>query len=616
MAAVGRQIRRLRRVPGARTELRASLRWRLAYPGWVRRYGTISAGDRTAMRATRLPPAGRPVFSVVMPVFDPPDRFLRKAIESVLSQVYPHWELCIADDASSSAAIRRTLDEYQRRDPRITVIRRPERGHISAATNDALALAAGTHVALLDHDDELSEDALHLVATELADHPDAIVAYTDEDKIDRRGRRHSPHFKPAWDPDLFRSQNYVSHLTVVRTDAVRAVGGFRAGFEGSQDYDLLLRVTEGVEPDRIRRVPFVCYHWRELDRSTASDPAAKPYKEEAARNALTEHLRRLGRPGNVEPAWEGSHWHRVRYDITGTPPPVTVIVPTRDGEGLERCIRGVLSRTDYPDLRVCVVDNGSRLTGTLALLDDLQADERVGVIRDPRPFNYSELNNRAASETRGEHLVLLNDDTEVIDGAWLRELVSQAQQPGVGAVGARLLYPDGRVQHAGVVLGLGGSAGHLYLGYPRDSLGHDGQLRLVRRVSAATAACLLVPRRVFEQVGGFDAARFGTGFSDVDLCLRIGEAGHHVVWTPYAELYHHESRTRAAGESDPARTLRWSRERQALRDRWGPLLHEDPAFSPNLSLGSLSPRLSSPPRAGRPWRPPAGEGFRGAAPSR
>jgi GT2 family glycosyltransferase len=548
-----------------------------------------------------------------MPVFDPPVRFLRKAIESVRAQRYPHWELCIADDASTSHGVRRLLAAYETSDPRITVVRRAERGHISAAANDAIAVATGTHLAFVDHDDELAADALDLVTAEVARHPDAVLVYTDEDKLDRRGRRHSPHFKPDWDPDLMLGHNFVNHLTVLRTDVVRAAGGLRRGFEGSQDYDLLLRVTERTGPSQIRHLPFVCYHWRQHPASAAGDPAAKPYKDEAARRALAEHLQRLGRTGDVEPAWAGSHWHRVRHRTVGQPS-VTVIVPTRDGAGLDRCLGSLLSRTEFDDMEVCVVDNGSRRAETHDLLDGLRAAGRIRVIEDPRPFNYSALNNRAVAETDGDLVVLLNDDTEVIEGGWLGELVSQGQQPGVGAVGAKLLYPDARVQHAGIVVGLGGSAGHLYLGYPGDSLGHDGQLRLVRRVTAATAACLLVPRTAYLEVGGLDESTFAVGFSDVDFCLRLRAAGYHVVWSPYAELYHHESLTRGSGESGPARELRWAQERHALRARWGADLL-DPAFSPNLSLDHLYPRLSRQPRVGRLPAPGPGRSGGGEPPS-
>jgi O-antigen biosynthesis protein len=570
------------------------------YAEWRRRYASLSPADRDAIgtRIALLP--RKPLFSVVMPVHDTPEEWLRAAIDSVRAQLYPSWELCIADDASRVPHVRSVLEELAAADSRIRVRYREVNGHISAATNSALELARGEYVAFLDHDDVLAPEALYLAAEELNEHPATELLYTDEDKIDAQGGHSDPHFKPEFDPDLLLSQNYFSHLGVYRTDLVRSVGGLREGFEGSQDYDLCLRCVARVSPERIRHVPFVSYHWRAHPRSTAAGTEAKTYAHGAGEAAIRSFLEGRAAGADVGPG-RFDTTYRVRYPLPRPKPLVTVVVPTRDGPFLRRCLDSLLGRTAYDACEVLVIDNGSRDPRTLEDLRRFEAQRSIRVIREDAPFNYSTLNNLAAHSARGEILLLLNDDVEPQENGWLEEMVSHAVRPGIGAVGARLLYPDGTVQHAGIVLGLYGIAGHLHRRLPGRARGYFSRAHLVREVSAVTAACLAVRKAIFDEVGGFDEQNLAVSFNDVDFCLRLREKGYRNVWTPYAELVHHEGATRTPDET-PANRARWAAEAAYMRNRWGAALESDPFYSGNLSLTSEQADLAWPPRVTKPWR--------------
>ncbi len=593
---------------------------RAGYRAWVKKYGTLTAADRQAIATDIARMDQPPLISIVMPVRDTPERWLRRAIGSVQAQLYPHWQLCIADDGSTGPAgdvVAHILDEATASDGRIKAVRRPAPGGIVAASNSALELASGQWTAFVDHDDEIAEHALYLVAREIIAHPDAVLVYTDEDHVDEGGERYAPYFKCDWNPDLARSQNYVNHLACYRTDAVRAAGGLRSGLDGSQDHDLVLRVTEGVTPGAIRHVPFVCYHWRAVPGSAALHAAGKPYAQAAGRRAVADHLQRSGRAGTVEPAWPGSTFHRVRYELPALRPRVTAVVCTRDGRWLARCLRSVLETTDYEALDVLVVDNGSTLDATRSLLDDLAAQGRIRVLRDPRPFNYSALNNTAVAETDAELVLLLNDDTEALSPDWLAEMVGQVLQPGVGAVGALLRYPDDRIQHAGVVMGVTGVAAHVHRLLPPGSRGYFGRAALVQGFSAVTGACMLVRRAVFDAVGGLDEDELAVAFNDLDLCARIVAAGWRIVWTPYAQLRHYESLSRGPDDKDADGVVRFQAEATVMRRRWAALLAGDPAYNPNLSVVTTDFALAWPPRVVPPWRPevagPAGSPAAGLA---
>jgi GT2 family glycosyltransferase len=572
------------------------------YQEWVRRHDTLAPSDRAAI-AARVNLMPDRLISVVMPVHNTREAWLREAIESVRRQLYPHWELCIADDASTEPHVASVLAEAAKADARIRVVRRDQAGHVSAATNSALALAHGEFVAFMDHDDVLAEHALYEVAEELLAHPQADLIYSDEDQLDPAGLRTRPHFKSDWDPDLALSENIVCHLCVCRRELVERLGGLREGFEGSQDHDLVLRIADATAPDRIRHIPAILYHWRDhgssLSKSRTDACAA------AARRAIADHLQRQGVEGaEVRPFALVPSWTEVVRPCPRPEPLVSVIIPTRDrADLLSQCMDGLLARTDYPALEAIIVDNGSTDPKTLALLTRLAEDGRVRVVRDKGPFNFSALINRGASAARGDVLLLLNNDIDPIDPDWLREMVSHAMRPDVGAVGARLLYPDNSIQHAGVVLGIGlppGVAGHFQLGASSDALGYFGRLQLARTVSAVTGACLAVRRTLFEEVGGLDATRLKVAFNDVDFCLRLRERGYRNVWTPRAQLYHHESASRGSDDKPETRN-RFDREANAMRERWGELLYADPYYNLNLSLVDGNYRLGVP-RRPAPWR--------------
>ncbi len=563
------------------------------YAEWIRRYDTLTDETRATLRARIDAFERKPLISVVMPAYNPKPEWLIETIESVRKQIYQNWELCIADDASTNPSIYPILEHYAKEDSRIKVVFREQNGHISEASNSALELATGEWVALLDHDDLLAEHALFWVADAINQHPDARLIYSDEDKIDEASRRFHPYFKCDWNPDLFYSHNLITHLGVYRKDLLNDIGGFRRGLEGAQDYDLALRCIERIKPNQIHHVPRVLYHWRMHAESTAQSADAKPYAMLAGERALNEHFQRKKINANAELI---GFAYRVRYALPEKPPLVSLIIPTRNGlELIKQCIESILAKTTYSNYEVLIVDNGSDDPATLEYFDTLKAETRVRVVRDDRPFNYSALNNAAVKLARGEVLGLLNNDLEVISPEWLSEMVSIALQPKLGAVGARLWYPNDTLQHGGVIHGLGGVAGHAHKHLPRGHFGYSMRAQLIQTLSAVTAACLVVKKNVFEEVGGLNEADLQVAFNDVDFCLRVREAGYRNVWTPYAELYHHESATRGY-EDTPEKQARFAKEVQYMKQRWGDLLLNDPAYSPNLTLDHEDFSLAWPPR--------------------
>jgi glycosyltransferase involved in cell wall biosynthesis len=569
-----------------------------SYRQWVRLYDTLSEEDCRATAADIASWSHPPLISVVVPVFNAPRRYLRAALDSVVSQLYPNWELCIADDASTARHITALLADYAARDVRIKIVSRPTNGGISAATNSALELATGEFIAFLDHDDVLPPQALYMVAREIVCDPDLDLIYSDEDKISRWGRRYDPYFKSDWNLDLFRAQNMISHLGVYRAALVREVGGLRPEFDGSQDYDLALRIIERTRPQRIRHIPHILYHWRAAPGSAARSAGEKPHSAEAARRAVAGHLRRLRIDADVA-FTPGSQFLQIAYPLD-CEPLVSIIIPTKDQRDLlSRCVSGILERTRYRNLQLLIVDNHSEEPATRAYLDDIAADPRVRVLRYDEPFNFSLLNNWAAKQADGEVLLFLNNDTEVIGAEWLQHMVANTCRPEVGGVGAKLIYPTGRVQHAGVILGMGGVGGHIHLGRQRDDPGYFSRAVLQQNLSAVTAACLAMRRSVFDEVGGFNGD-LRVAFNDVDLCLRIRERGYLIVWTPLAELYHHESATRGS-DLLSVRHREFLQEIEYMQLRWGWALHRDPYFNPNLSLRNVSVSLAFPPPIGKPW---------------
>ncbi len=551
------------------------------YASWIEEHEASSV-DGARLWAERLSALrARPLISVLVPTYETPSKLLRAMIESVQAQVYPHWELCIADDASKSPHVQEIIEAYMAEDPRIKAVFRPVNGHISEASNSALALAAGDWLALLDHDDLLTPNALLEVAAEIEAHPDAVFIYSDEDKLDAGGARYEPFFKPDFSPELLRAQNYLNHLSVHRTAAVRAVGGWRKGFEGSQDYDLNLRILERVDPARVRHIPKVLYHWRAVEGSTALAGEEKGYAFTAGLKALEEHVARLQWDAAVEPVGD-LPFYRVRHALPSPAPMVSLIIPTRDhADLLATCIDSVLRLTDYPSYEVLIVDNGSVEPQTAALFKRLTKDPRVRLVEQPGPFNYSRINNQAVKESRGEIVALLNNDIEVITPGWMTEMAAWASQPRIGCVGAKLYYPNDTVQHAGVTLGMGGVAGHPHKHRGREDPGYFGRIAISHDVSAVTGACLFVRREIWDALGGLDE-RLAVAFNDVDFCIRVRDAGYSNVFTPFAELYHHESISRGA-EDNPEKQARFQKEVQFMQERWSQRLTLDPFYSPNLS---------------------------------
>ncbi len=554
-----------------------------SYESWIARHDFDERHHtgplRQAVAAMTLPP----LISVVMPTYNTPAVLLREAIDSVISQIYPNWQLCIADDASTAPHVREILAEYAEADSRIKIVLRPENGHISAATNSAFAIAEGEWIALLDHDDILRPHALAEVALEIERNPDAELIYSDEDKMDVRGRRYDPYFKPDFSRELFRSQNYLNHLTVHRAANIRAVGGWRKGFEGSQDYDLNLRILERIDQRNIRHIPKVLYHWRAVEGSTAASGGEKNYAYDAGLRALGEHVQRMRLPAIAEPAPD-TPFYRMRFSVPQPAPLVSLIIPTRDKvELLQGCIESIRSKTTYSPYEIIVVDNGSVEPATLAYFETIAKFDNVRILSWDKPFNYSAINNFAVTQARGTIVGLINNDIVVISPDWLGEMVSWAAQEDVGCVGAKLYYPDDTIQHAGVLLGIGGVAGHSHKHFPRSHPGYFSRLKVLQNLSAVTAACLLVRKDVFEAVGGLDEENLKVAFNDVDLCLKIREAGYCNVWTPYAELYHLESVSRGT-EDSAEKTARFMGEVHFMQTRWAKSLETDPAYSVNLTL--------------------------------
>ena len=572
----------------------ARQRWQ--YPLWRWRYRRLTPALRRQMldRIRQWP--APPLISIVLPVYETPSVWLKAAIRSVQAQIYPHWELCIADDASPSPRIRRILEDFAYRDRRIKLRFRPCNGHIAAATNTALELVQGELCAFLDHDDELAPDALFRVVEDFVHHPHAMLWYSDEDKLNRWGGRCDPYFKCDWNPDLFLSHNLITHLAVYRTSLLRELTGMRDGFDGAQDYDLALRAVERIKAAQIRHIPRVLYHWRMGHGSTARRAQDKPYAFQAAQRAIHEHLERRGLSGQVEEAPLTGGMLRVHYALPAPAPAVTILIPTRNrADLLRRCVESVRRQTRYPNYELLIVDNRSDDPETLNYLAHLHATRQARVSAWPHPFNYAALHNEMIPEAAGEFVCLLNNDTEAIHPEWLEEMASHLARPETGAVGARLWYPNQSLQHGGVILGIGGCAGHAHKGLPRGRPGYLGRAAVIQNVSAVTGACMLLRKADFIAVGGMAADHLGIALNDVDLCLRLRERGLRIVWTPYAELYHHESASRG-DEHDPARAARFAAEREYFQNRWHAWLQADPAYSPNLTLSGENFAFAWPPR--------------------
>lgn len=515
-----------------------------------------------------------PLISVLLPIKNTSLERLQDSIESLQVQRYSNWQLCVAD-ASAKASIQTLLERLAAQDSRIQVTR-CEADDGAWVNNAALEMARGDYVALLHPADRLAPNTLYHVVDTLSRHPDAQLLYSDADRLDNQGQRYDPHFKPQWNPDLLLAQNYIAHLAVFGKQRLCKLGGFRTGFGTSREYELLLRFTHDLPREDICHIPFVLYHKRDVADALVN-------VGETGQQALAAYLRTFTPGAEVEPG-RTMNSYRVRWPLPEPAPLVSLLIPTRDRiEILRPCVDAILERTDYAPFEVLILDNQSTCKETLAYMAEVEQDPRVRVLRWNHPFNYSAINNFGARQARGSILGLINNDIEPINSDWLCEMVRQVCRSEIGCVGAKLYYPNGTIQHGGVVLGLGGVAGHAHRFFPRRHSGYRDRLNLVQNLSAVTAACLLVRKSVFNEVGGLNEEHLTVAYNDVDLCLKVREAGYRNLWTPYAELYHHESVSRGA-DNNPKKQARAQRETDYMRRTWGPQLDNDPAYNPNLTL--------------------------------
>ncbi len=538
--------------------------------------------SRTEIKTFRYAPK----ISIITPVYNVDKLWLENAITSVINQVYENWELGLVDDASTKPHIKDILVKYQKNDSRIKVKFLQENLGISGASNEAISLATGEFIGLLDHDDELSVNALFEVVKLLNEHPDADMIYSDEDHIDSKGKLIDPHFKPDWSPDLFLSGMYTCHFGVYRRNIIENIGGFRMGFEGSQDYDLVLRLTE--KTDRIYHIPKILYHWRKTPGSTAARYQSKGYADTNAIKALEDALKRRNIKGEVLPG-RFPGLFRVRREIIGSPS-VSIIIPTKDRPDiLRKCIESIKKKTVYENYEIIIVDNSSKDPNAKNYLENISKSNNIRTLKYENPFNFSAINNYAARNSNSDYLLFLNNDIEVISPEWLSAMLEHAQRREVGAVGCKLIYPNNTIQHAGVILGITGTpglpgvAGHSHKHLPNKAHGYFHRPHMIQDLSAVTAACMMVRKNVFEEAGGFDE-KLGVAFNDVDLCLKIRQKGYLIIYTPYAELYHYESLSRGY-EDDPEKQRRFSGEVKYMREKWGQIIDKgDPYYNPNLSL--------------------------------
>lgn len=573
------------------------------YLGWIERYDTITQNDRRDMEELLSRFKTKPLFSVIMPVYNTKIGLLKQAIESVLAQTYPYFELCIADDASSDPQIRTLIQEVARRDQRIKYLFRPANGHISECSNSALSLATGEFVAFLDHDDVIPDHSLWTVAFYINMYPDCQVVFSDEDKIDEGGLRQDPYFKGAFDEYLLYGHNMVTHFGVYRRSLVEDLGGFRRGYEGSQDYDLILRCFEKCGAKKIVHIPHVLYHWRRTRGSTSVSADQKDYAILATKKAINGHFACRGLPFNsVDGRVPGMTAIAMPKSTEVTWPKVSIIIATRDGGAhLKSCIDSI-TKNKSQNIELIIVDNGSKDNRTVGYLRQLAGSGRAKVLQYDMEFSYSKINNLAAEHASGELLCFLNDDTEVMSSGWLGRARTLLSLPAIGIVGARLLYPDMTLQHFGVHLGFGP---HKVAGTPHarqhtSDPGIAGKALLMQQFCAVTGACLFIRREDFMKVGGFEPA-LAVAFNDIDLCLKVREAGLQVVCDPDIELIHHESKSRGY-DVTPAKRQRLDREAEWMRGKWEKILDADPFYGPNFDLLRGDHSLAFPPRVTLPWR--------------
>lgn len=522
-----------------------------------------------------------PKISVVVPAYKTPEKFLREMMDSLRKQTYANWELCIANASPEDASMEFTLKEYASLDSRITWKKLEENLGIAENTNAAFAMATGDYVGLLDHDDLLAPNALYEIASALEKERDIDVIYTDEDKVRADLSEHfQPHLKPDFNLDLLRANNYICHLFVVKRDIMKQTGGFRREFDGAQDYDFIFRCVECAE--KIHHIPEILYHWRTHQASTADNPASKMYAYEAGKRAIEGNLKRSGLSGKVSHTKDYG-FYRVKYQVQGAPL-VSIIIPNKDEkEALKKCLDSIFDKSTYKNFEILIVENNSETEEIFSYYRELSREKKIRLLKWDKPFNYSAINNFAAKKAKGDYLLFLNNDMEVITPDWMEEMLGHCQRPDTGITGAKLYYPDKTIQHAGTIIGIGGIAGHMFVNMPGERSGYLHKASIQQDLSAVTAACMMVKREVFFEVRGFEE-KLTVAFNDVDFCLRVRQKGYLVVYDPYVELYHYESKSRGT-EDDKEKVRRFQSEIEFMRCRWEKLLKEgDPYYNKNLSL--------------------------------
>ena len=543
-------------------------------------YEAYVPDEETLNRQRKRKFLNAPLISVVVPAYHTPPLFLRQMLDSLVAQTYGGWELCIANGSPDDKEMEAVLEEYEKRDSRIRHENLKENLGIAENTNAAFRMAKGEFIGLLDHDDLLAPNALYEIALALEKNPEADVVYTDEDKVTTDLKEYfQPHLKPDFNLDLLRSNNYICHFFTVRREIVEQVGGFRKEFDGAQDYDFIFRCTE--EARKILHIPEILYHWRTHKESTADNPASKMYAFEAGKRAIEAHLKRTGTDGEVSHTPDLG-FYRVKYPVKGEPL-ISIIIPNKDEkESLEACLKSIWEKTTYKNYEIIVVENNSTSDEIFRYYKEI-SKKGVRLLRWKKEFNYSAINNFGAAHAKGEFLLFLNNDVTVITPDWLTELAGLCQRKEVGAAGVKLLYPDNTIQHAGCVIGIGGIAGHMFVDMPANRTGYLHKASLLQDMSAVTAACMIMKKQVFDQVGGF-TEELAVAFNDVDLCLKINKAGSLVVYDPYVQLYHMESKTRGA-EDSKEKVRRFQTEIEYMRCHWLDILKNgDPYYNKNLSL--------------------------------
>ena len=552
-----------------------------SYQKWIRHH----LPDRNELEKQKKTSFGyRPKISFVVPLYKTPEKYLRRLTESFQEQTYSNWELCFSDGSGAQSPLTELLKELTAKDNRIKYVSHEEPLQISENTNSAIEIATGDFIAFADHDDELTPNALFECVKAINEKPQTLVIYTDEDKMSMDGHKFfQPHFKPDYNPDLLCTVNYICHLFVVSRKVIEKVGGLRSEFDGAQDYDFVLRCVEAVKDEEICHIPKILYHWRCHEDSTAENPESKLYAFEAGRRAVQAHYERTGIHAEV---FKGEYLglYRTKF-IRDHDPLISIIIPNKDHiDDLKRCMESIEQKSTYKNYEYIIVENNSTDSATFEYYKKLEAENpKVRMVYWDGVFNYSAINNYGASFAKGEYLLLLNNDTEIINPDCLEELLGYCMRKDVGAVGARLYYEDDTIQHAGVVIGFGGIAGHCFVQQKRGTTGYCHRIICAQDYSAVTAACMMVKKSAFDAVGGL-SEELAVAFNDIDLCMKERAAGKKVVFTPYAELYHYESKSRGM-EDTPEKQFRFEKETKHFEEKWGEQMSKgDPYYNPNLSL--------------------------------